>query len=491
MGNRFSHVFFLDGSTEATIKGDLQAAIRSLGTGFSQQSADDALNWLSRTQETENASAKAKGQMMLVIDWLVIFDNVDDPNIDLIQFFPKSQHGSIIITTRNRDLAQLATTHWHLGPMTDDEAVIVLLKAAHRPIPTIEGRGEKTEKTMAGETLEKPNEQGSDYETALAIVQELGNLPVALVQAGSYAFRMHCFEDYLSLYRRNRTRLLRDKATSQLDQYNRSVYATIDTSYAALSDAAKAVLHICSFFHNGNIPRAIFSIAANSDFLYEREKFDVSRLHATKEIAQDLRPIFYDEGEWNDIHFHETMHSLVVFSLVSVVHSSNNESFLYFHPLVHSWARDTLSREDALKYRAMAARILICATDPKHWMLHRYLTTHILELVEYGDLHPNDNAALADILTESGAYEQGLELRREVKRACRAWNGEHHVSTVDASALLATGYLRQGSWQKGAEIAQEVVDFKREFYGANHEKTMKAERELGFALHQAGRYVIT
>jgi hypothetical protein len=92
MGNRFSHVFFLDGSTEATIKGDLQAAIRSLGTGFSQQSADDALNWLSRTQETENASAKAKGQMMLVIDWLVIFDNVDDPNIDLIQFFPKSQH---------------------------------------------------------------------------------------------------------------------------------------------------------------------------------------------------------------------------------------------------------------------------------------------------------------------------------------------------------------------------------------------------------------
>lgn len=485
---RFSHVFFLDGSTEDTIRGDLQAAIRSLG--FSQQSADDALSWLAQPQDISTQQTKSK-EPTGTFDWLMVFDNVDDPNIDLAQFFPKGQHGCIIITTRNRDLAQLATTHWHLGAMADDEAVVVLLKAAHRAIPDLEIKTEKEAKVMEDTMItEEPIEEieeDNDHKIALAIVKELGNLPVALVQAGSYAFRMYCFENYLELYRKNRSRLLRDKATSQLDHYNHSVYAAIDTSYTVLPDAAKAVLHICSFFHNANIPRAIFSIAADSDFMYEKEKFDVSRYHPIKKIAEDLRQVLYDDGEWNDIYFYETLHSLEVFSLISIVHSSDNESFLYLHPLVHSWARDTLSREDAFKYRAMAARILVCATEPKNWMLHRYLMTHILELVEYGDLHPNDNAALADILTELGSFEHGLELSREVKRACRAWNGEDHRSTIEAAALLGTGYVKQGSWNKATEIAQEVVDFKTKLFGPDHEQTVKAERELGFALHQVGK----
>lgn len=450
----YSHVFFLDGSSEATIRGDLQAAIRSQGTGFSQQTADDSLAFLARKQAG--------------FSWLLIFDNVDDPAIDLRQFFPQCDHGAIIVTTRNRDLAQLATTmHWQLGPMTDDEAVDVLLRSAHRPLPPTT----------------------KDAEIALGIVRGLGHLPVALVQAGSYSFRMHCFERYLDLYNSNRSKLLRDKATSQLDHYHHSVYAAIDTSYAALPQGAKELLHVCAFLHNTSIPRAMFSIGAKSDFLYEADVYDVPRIHSNKHVAQLLRSAFYEDGqEWDEMHFHEILHSLQVFSLVSTVHASN-EAFLHFHPLVHSWARDSLtSRDDVLRYKAMAVRLLVCSTGADHWMLHRYLMPHILEIVEHGDLHPNDNSAFAKVLAEAGVYEDALNLRKEVKRACRMWNGARHWRTLDALANLADTYCKQGSWAKAATLSSEVWEFRRKLMGAEDGKTLRAEASLAFTYHQLGRW---
>lgn len=488
--DRFSYVFFLDGSSEDTIKAELQAAVRSLGAGLSQVSVEDALAWLARIKGAESTRLQPSGSVATRPDWLLIFDNVDDPSIDLTKFFPKSRHGYIIVTTRNRDLAQLAPSmHHELGPMTDEEAVGLLLKAAHRKIPQpITQKYEKIKEVISEGLIEEPIDDNPDRTIAIAIVKELGNLPVALVQAGSYSFRMHCFKKYLDLFRKNRSKLLKDQATAQLDQYNRSVWTTIETSYDALSEAAKDFLHICSFFHNANIPQEIFEIAARN-FLYEKFKFDVSRYFSIKETAKKLSAALNDpnEGGWSDIHFHDTVHQLVIFSLVSIVHSPNNRPFFTFHPLVHSWARDYLSREKALEYKTMAVRILICATDSQYWLLHRHLMPHILELVEYGEFHPNDSAAFADILTEAGAYERGLELRRDVKRACHTWNGEAHISSVEASALLAAGYLRQGLWQKAVDIAKQVASFKRGLYGPDDRRTLTSERELGFALHQAGR----
>jgi len=37
-------------------------------------------------------------------NWLLVFDNVDNVNLNLKQYFPSCSSGNIIITTRNREL---------------------------------------------------------------------------------------------------------------------------------------------------------------------------------------------------------------------------------------------------------------------------------------------------------------------------------------------------------------------------------------------------
>jgi hypothetical protein len=66
-------------------------------------------------------------------DWLVIFDNADDPKFPLTTYIPECDHGTAIITSRNIPLAKLApTSHWHLHGMSEQDSVQVLLKSAER-----------------------------------------------------------------------------------------------------------------------------------------------------------------------------------------------------------------------------------------------------------------------------------------------------------------------------------------------------------------------
>jgi hypothetical protein len=62
-------------------------------------------------------------------EWLLLFDNADQPNIDLNMFLPQCSHGNIIITTRNPGLCVYAGEHSHVQDMEDD-AVTLLLKSA-------------------------------------------------------------------------------------------------------------------------------------------------------------------------------------------------------------------------------------------------------------------------------------------------------------------------------------------------------------------------
>ena len=114
--DNFSAVFWLNGRSENTLKQSIAASASSIPKGQISESSRmfstlnaididsvvrDALDWLSITDN--NA-------------WLVIFDNVDEdyrdqhatPDAyDVSRYFPKSDHGSILLTTRLANLGQL------------------------------------------------------------------------------------------------------------------------------------------------------------------------------------------------------------------------------------------------------------------------------------------------------------------------------------------------------------------------------------------------
>jgi hypothetical protein len=97
-------------STTETIDIGLKAVATARKIGDPSQ---DALKWFAAKQE----------------HWLLLFNNADDPKINLNKFFPKCNHGNILITSRNPGLHGYGG-HSQVSDMDKAEAVTLLLKSA-------------------------------------------------------------------------------------------------------------------------------------------------------------------------------------------------------------------------------------------------------------------------------------------------------------------------------------------------------------------------
>jgi hypothetical protein len=113
-------------------------------------------------------------------DWFIIFDNADDPEVDISQFIPQCDHGNILITSRDPSLESLAPqSSLALDTMDHDEAVEALIACV---FPAQAGTRDTTSE-IASPTVE-------DFRAAGAIAEELGHLPIAIIQAGCF-IRQH------------------------------------------------------------------------------------------------------------------------------------------------------------------------------------------------------------------------------------------------------------------------------------------------------------
>ncbi|KAF7342698.1 Nephrocystin-3 [Mycena sanguinolenta] len=108
--SNFSDVFFIDTSSIAAIDTGFKNIAVMKHFGNSQQ---DALLWLASN----------------ILEWLLVFDNADDPNINLQVFIPECDHGNIIITSRNPELCVHAGSDSLVSDMEEQDAVSLLLKS--------------------------------------------------------------------------------------------------------------------------------------------------------------------------------------------------------------------------------------------------------------------------------------------------------------------------------------------------------------------------
>ncbi|KAJ7101079.1 hypothetical protein C8R44DRAFT_946531, partial [Mycena epipterygia] len=123
----------------------------------------DALQWLQSKQD----------------EWLLFFDNADDPKLNLNNYFPQCGHGNILITSRNPGLCVYAGSHSAVSDMEDMDAVDLLLRSAVQ------------ETTDCNRT------------TASQIVKVLHYLPLAIIQSGAFISKSGDLDSYLALYKQN------------------------------------------------------------------------------------------------------------------------------------------------------------------------------------------------------------------------------------------------------------------------------------------------
>ena len=108
--------------------------------------------------------------------WLLVIDNVDNPELDLPSLFVQGRKGHILVTTRNPDFRRHATVgSVELKGVQKRDALHLLLKRADVPRPW----------DAATEII------GNE------VTKALGYLALALVQAGTSIFRKICdLKDY-------------------------------------------------------------------------------------------------------------------------------------------------------------------------------------------------------------------------------------------------------------------------------------------------------
>ncbi|KAJ7019540.1 P-loop containing nucleoside triphosphate hydrolase protein [Mycena alexandri] len=262
----FSDIFLLDASTLDTINTGLKNIAVSKFVG---DSAEDTLTWLQSKHG----------------DWLLFFDNADDPKINLNKFFPQCNHGNIIITSRNPGLRTYGD-HSPVSDMEDKDAITLLLQSAAK--------------------------ESSDENQFLIVEQELFHLPLAIVQAGSFILQSEDIAGYLTLYQKNRARLLSEKAVQSHDLYAWTVYTTWQISFDRLSQLAATLLQLCSFLHYSGISEDMFSNASEYSFPVW--------LPAKEELQEPLHFLSHflgPTGEWNSLRFSEVTNEIKSYSLIT------------------------------------------------------------------------------------------------------------------------------------------------------------------------------
>lgn len=298
----FISCFFIDGSSDATIRRDIIRHVRSLGGDYSQISFNESMAFL--------AQPYIGGQRLLIID------NVDDPDLDLDPFLPRWASGTVIVTSRSISRGQLdPSTHLKLDVMTLDESIELLIRGSGKLWP--------------------PSE--SDSQAATSLAEALGHHPIALTQAVSYMQNTGIStETYISRLRSSRERVLSNPARNQVDMRYKTAFAAFDASYDILPSNAQKLLHLLSYFHWTNFPLKLIIVGAENGFVTDHHNY-LARGDEFTDGVQCLRDIFCPLGRWDPFELDQMVADLRNHSLISIVSTGDSE-LASMHPLVHEWA---------------------------------------------------------------------------------------------------------------------------------------------------------
>ncbi|KIM20781.1 hypothetical protein M408DRAFT_30107 [Serendipita vermifera MAFF 305830] len=450
-GDLFVSVFFIDGSSKETIKRDFTEHVRALGGALSQKSFEESMRFLSLPVQG--------GERLLVMD------NVDDPKVNISAFLPKWKRGAVIITSRNGSHGQLNPSgHLQLDVMSPDESTELLIRGS-------------------GST----QLSGSHREAAAKVAEELGNLPIALVQAASHIFRTGCSDTtYVSLLKTSRERVLSDPATNQIDMRYTTAFAAFDASYSILPSKAQLMLHLLSFFHRQKLPVDCIGFDANNGFSYQEEYLD--RGEEYERGREFLKEIFYSHGKWDPAEVESIIGSLRAHSLITVI-STETTRLLQMHSLVHEWARLRVPSDEVVHFQDAAIRLLCCNAQESNYAMMQYLQLHVQALSYIWEtMHVNDMESFGFILKESGDYSGCLRLRERLRSVLSDRLGVDHHFTIVTSVNLAATYRQLGRYAEAEVMFIEVVKQRTKLLGFNHLDTINASANLADIYRRLGRY---
>ncbi|KAJ7904090.1 hypothetical protein B0H13DRAFT_1717212 [Mycena leptocephala] len=422
--SQFTEKFSLDGSTVETIDTGLKNIVSMKNAGNSSQ---DALRWLTNKEE----------------DWLMFYDNTDDPKLNLNSFLPRCTHGNIIITTRNPGLCVYAGANSAVSDMEETDAVELLLKSAAQ------------------------ESSSANTKIAAEIVKEMCYLPLAIVQAGAFISQSGALNSYLDIYMRNRAQLLSEKPAQSHEDYEWTVYTTWQMSFDCLSQPAAMLLQLCSFLRWDGISEDIFSRAAT----YRFRQVTLSR-EALQKPLQFLAQFTEPAGEWDTLRFLKVTNEIKAYSLITF----NPERKLFsIHPLVHSWSQMTIT--DHQSYHSIMAAIMGMSIEETPYDYQQVASLRLISHVD--SLRYSNQQAVVDFGSQYGTMyyyagqygeAKGLYLAHLAKQ--KQVVSDDHPDTLWVMGDLALTYEGLGQYKQAEELQVVVLEKQKQFLSDDHPHTL-------------------
>ncbi|CAN9173050.1 unnamed protein product [Alternaria alternata] len=439
---RFSSVFWLDGRSEDILKRSIASCAGRIPQGqipeTSRQYAADAsadidavvkdvMAWLARPDNTA---------------WLLIFDNVDreytaqggDPDTyDVRCYFSRTDHGSVLVTTRLARLEQLGDSQ-QLGKVDEAQAKAIL------------------------ESWYKRKHDAAENEQLLAL---LDGLPLAISQAGAYLQESGVgLTTYLRFYEQQWSELMAsdDLADAPLQDYpERSVWTTWAISYQAIRERHEHtanLLLLWSFLDNKDLWHGLFTTACS------RSAF----------VAKMLLGWVGDIAS-SEIKFSRAMQLLCNYSLAEQVQETGSYAT---HPVVHQWAHHSQGK----RFATELSRLAVVAVG---WAVPESSTRDYAALQRR--LLPHAQACSRQVVERKTVWDKGAAAGSDgdVDEA------EERKTVLDSVHLVGVLYYDQGKLGEAEQMYERTLRGKEEALGVGHSSTLTTVNNLGLLYKDQGR----
>ncbi|KAF5718866.1 eukaryotic translation initiation factor 3 subunit [Fusarium mundagurra] len=435
------------------------------------------LNWL---QREENRG------------WIMVFDNVDDlEGVDLPSFFPQTNIGDTLLTSRRPEASQMGIGI-EVQCLEPDEARKAFMRYAQLS---------QTDATI--------------IEDCHTIAAMLGCLPLALAQAGSFvAMTKTSTQDFIKKYHLQRGQLLSYKPAKSLWRYGETVFTTWEVSFEAIAKSdplAAKLLLVSGYMEPDDIWLGIFQLALDTTgqraMVWQRFwPRDHIKGYRRKVLSQVLtgraKGLGTTISKFRDLtwvrqlsigdNIEKSIHLLANFSIISV--NTSGDGFL-MHPLVREWCRLRAANDRqnlTVDFLIMMGRVYNNSLNRKariQWDTASRITRHIPAVIDA--IHELSTTAKPSWLATIDLCHALEAIASAADFAFAKFASEEEILYIYQLLLniCVKALERVGRFEEALCHAEQRVTFCKAALGMKHPDTLSAMNDLRKCLESQGSHL--
>ena len=367
--------------------------------------------------------------------WLLVFDNAENPR-DVAGWL-LSRGGHVLITSRTHEWTELAMPV-EVDVLARSESIAIL-------------------QSRVADLTRADAEKLADV---------LGDLPLAIAQAGAYLARTGMTA---ASYRM----LLETQPVATLNKgqpvgYPRPLAAATQLSndrLGAEDPAAAELVNVCAFLGPELIPADMLN-------------------RASKALPLSLARSVADPLAWGDL-----LARIGRYAIARV-----DQRGLQFHRLTQAITRDCLPQDRAAAYRVLAHEIIVSSgpddtDDPATWPAWASLMPHLLA-TDFGTVASPALRTLACDATRylrvRGSILSSRDLADNLRRHWREQLGGDDRHVLEATSNLAAALWHMNQWTAARDLDEDTLGRRRRVLGDDHPDTLNSANNLASDLYALG-----